>query len=98
MRERHRKIRDILATLDIIYVILGISVVGMFITIFVSPEKYEMLFPFIFFLSGILNFISSFTYFSRAYKGKRQILLGLTTGVFGLVLFVVCIMSVVSLV
>jgi len=81
--------------MDGLHLILGITIVIMSIVCFMNPEEYEILFTMIFLLASVLN-LSNGVYKIKNADNKRSLKLsGALEFLFGMVLFILAIISAV---
>ena len=83
--------------LDMIHIVTGVLIVGLAVLAFLNPEDNMILFPVIFLLAGVLNFLNGLERFrlGRGQKKKRAsgaVLMGV-----GIVLLLLCVISAVTI-
>jgi hypothetical protein len=81
--------------IDGLYLILGISIVIMSVVCFMDPEEYELLFTIIFLLASVLNIGNGVCKIKNDDNKRTVKLSGALEFIFGIVLFILAIISVV---
>lgn len=83
--------------LDITHIVIGVLIVSMAFFAFLSPDRYQFLFPLIFLLAAALNLISGcflLKMYPRMKKKKASAVLYLIVGFLITVLFLVSAVSI----
>ncbi|MCQ2401032.1 MAG: hypothetical protein MJ059_03810 [Lachnospiraceae bacterium] len=83
--------------IDLVHIILGTATIVLAVLAVVNPEKNRALFPVIFFMASVINFVSAwfnFKMFPRMKKKRVSAFLYLFTGVLIFLLFVVSAVSI----
>lgn len=83
--------------IDLIHIVFGSATIILAVLAITDPDKYRMLFPIIFFMASIINFVSAwfnFKMFPRMKKKRVSAFLYLFTGVLILLLFAVSAASI----
>ncbi|MDO4438416.1 MAG: hypothetical protein Q4B86_03090 [Eubacteriales bacterium] len=83
--------------LDVSHIVIGIAVVIMAFFAFVSPDRYMIFFPVIFFLSSVLNIMTGWFYIKMYPRVKKKKTLGTFYIIVGLIILVLCIISAISI-
>ena len=83
--------------IDLVHIVLGSATIVLAVFAITNPEKNRVLFPVIFFMASIINFVSSwfnFKMFPRMKKKRVSAILYLFTGVLIFLLFVISAVSI----
>ncbi len=95
-RNRHSP-RKLGTILDVTHIMIGICVVLMAIFAFFDPERYMFLFPIIFFLAALLNFLTGWFYIRMFPRIRKKKAAGVMYIVISVVIAVLCILSAVAI-
>lgn len=96
-QERKRGSRAPAFVLDVVHVVIGILVVVLAILAFLNPEDNMILFPVIFLLASILNFINGIDRYQNGRGQRKTQLSGMVLMAVGVVLLLLCIISAVTI-
>ena len=83
--------------LDAAHIAIGICVVLMAIFAFFDPERYMYLFPLIFLLASVLNFLTGWFYISMYPRVRKKKAAGSLYMVIGTITALLCIISAVAI-
>ncbi len=83
--------------LDVIHLVIGILIVVLGFLSFLNPEKYQLLFPLIFFLAGGLNGVSGVFALKTPGRDKKKFRAGLLHMLAALLLTALGVLSAVSI-
>ena len=89
--------RDMIFAMDMLHLIIGILVVILAVMAFLSPEEHMLFFPVIFFLASILNFVSGIHSIKMSGRDNKRRLGGWIYCILGLLLFIITIISAISI-
>lgn len=95
--ESRRKVRGTTMALDTMHIVIGIAVVIMAAISFVNPEEYMFFFPVIFLLAAFLNLVTGNYKRKRSKRNQKQKISAVCQMVFGGALFVLAVISAVSI-
>lgn len=87
LQEGRRNSRNGSLAVDLLHIGLGIVIVALAVVLFLAPEEHLSLFPAIFFLAGLLNFINGICKFKLRLRQKMRKGAGLLEFLLGLLLF-----------
>ncbi len=76
IQEKKRNPRNTAAMLDGLHIVIGILVVICAVLAFVSPSKNNFLFPVIFWLAAVLNFVNGWSRLQSGGKHNRKKMAG----------------------
>lgn len=96
-QEKKRTRRTYAFALDMIHIIIGILIVVLSVLAFLNPEDNMILFPIIFLLAAILNFLNGFERFHNSRGQKKKRTSGMTLMIIGAALFLLCIISTITI-
>ncbi|MDO4266762.1 MAG: hypothetical protein Q4C63_09935 [Eubacteriales bacterium] len=83
--------------LDWIHIVTGVTVVILAVLAFTNPSENMILFPIIFFMASVLNLTTGWFYLKMYPRMKKKRASGAGYLILGALLFVLCIISAVSL-
>lgn len=96
LRGRRKSPRNTTLLLDWLHIIIGVLVVVMAVIAFINPENNRILFPIIFFLAAVLNSVNGIYRCRQSGRDKSKKLLALGLLAVALFLFVVSVVSAIS--
>lgn len=97
IQENKKGRRQMYAALDVFHIVVGVLIVLFAVLAFLNPEKYQILFPVIFFLASVLNFANGYDRFHRNRGRKKQKTVGTALIVLGTGLFLLCVLSALTI-
>ncbi|MEG0369029.1 MAG: DUF6637 family protein [Hungatella sp.] len=96
-QDRRRTPKNATLIMDWIHIVIGVLIVLMALIAFLNPEENQLLFPLIFLLAAILNLLNGVYRFRRSGHEKKKKALGIGQLVIALFLFLMVIISTVSI-
>lgn len=96
-QEKHRSPRNVTLIMDWVHIIFGVFIVLMGIFAFLNPEGNMILFPFIFLLAAILNFLNGMYYYRQSGRSRKKKAAAVGQLVIAILLFGVAVISAVSI-
>lgn len=95
--EKKRNPRNAVLMLDLLHIAVGILVVICAVLAFLNPEKNQFLFPVIFWLAALLNGVSGWSRLKSGGRDRKKKIGGIALCVLGGVLFLIGVLSAVSI-
>lgn len=92
-----RNLRNASMIVDLIHVAVGVLVVVLAVVSFLNPEDHLLMFPAIFFLAGVLNFINGIYKIRLNKRKKNKKAAGVINLFLGGLLFALTVISAVSI-
>lgn len=83
--------------LDLAHIAIGLLVIVMAFFAFVNPERYQFLFPVIFFFAAALNLLTGWFLLKMYPRLKKKRVSGIGYIIMGLLILVLCIVSAISI-
>ncbi|MEG2350912.1 MAG: DUF6637 family protein [Hungatella sp.] len=96
-QDRRRTPKNTTLIMDWIHIVIGVLIVLMALIAFLNPEENQLLFPLIFLLAAILNLLNGVYRFRQSGHEKKKKALGIGQLVIALFLFLMVIISTVSI-
>ena len=96
-QEKKKNPRNTAMFLDLLHIAVGILVVVCAVLAFLNPDAYQILFPVIFWLAGLLNGVNGWTTLQAGGRDKKKKFSGILQCVLAAVLFLIGVMSAVSI-
>ncbi|MEG7530610.1 MAG: DUF6637 family protein [Hungatella sp.] len=96
-QDRRRTPKNTTLIMDWIHIVIGVLIVLMAMIAFLNPEENQLLFPLIFLLAAILNLLNGVYRFRQSGHEKKKKALGIGQLVIALFLFLMVIISTVSI-
>ncbi len=83
--------------LDLIHIVIGLAVVVLAVISFLNPNGHLTLFPIIFVLAAILNYVNGYFRISQSGRNKKKKVSGILLFLLGTALTLLAVISAVSL-
>lgn len=83
--------------LDLIHIVIGLAIVVMAVISFLNPDTHLTLFPVIFFLAAVLNFVNGYFKIDQSGRSKKKKVSGILLFFTGLCLTALAVLSAISL-
>lgn len=83
--------------IDMAHIIIGALIMFMACFAILRPARYMILFPIIFLLASVLGFFNAWFLFSAYRRNPKKKAAGMVYAVFGLLLFVLFVVSAISI-
>lgn len=83
--------------LDAAHIAIGICVVVMSIFAFFNPGRYMFLFPIIFFLAAVLNFLTGWFYLRMYPRVRKKKAAGMMYMIIAVVISILCVISAIAI-
>lgn len=83
--------------LDLIHIVIGLAVVVLAVISFLNPNGHLTLFPIIFVLAAILNYVNGYFRISQSGRNKKKKVSGILLLLLGTALTLLAVISAVSL-
>ena len=83
--------------LDLIHIVIGIAIVMLSVISFLNPNGHLTLFPVIFFLAAVLNYVNGYFRINQSGRDKKKKIGGVLLLLLGTGLTVLAVVSAVSL-
>lgn len=96
-QEKKKNPRNAAVILDLLHIVVGILVVICAVMAFLNPDRYQILFPVIFWLAALLSGVNGFARLQSGGRDKRRQAAGILQCLLAAGLFVVGFMSAVSI-
>ncbi len=94
LQEKRKKSANIAFALDMLHIVVGILIV---ILAFLNPDENRILFPVIFLLAAVLNFANGYDRYRRGRGRKHLRIGGMILMAVGAGLFLLCIVSTLTI-
>ena len=96
VHDRKRNPRGTAAMIDVLHIVVGVLVVICSVLAFVDPEKHGFLFPVIFWLAAALNGVTGWSSLQAGVRSKKKKAAAIALWVLAFLLFVIGLLSAVS--
>ena len=83
--------------LDLVHIVIGLAIVVLPVISFLNPNGHLTLFPVIFILAAILNYVNGYFRISQSGRNKKKKLSGILLVILGAALTALAVISAVSL-
>ena len=97
LQEKRKNGRNSTFGLDILHIVVGILIVIFAVLAFLKPDENRILFPAIFLLASILNFVNGYDRFQKGRGRKKQRMSGAVLMSAGVGLFLLCVLSALTI-
>lgn len=97
MQERGRNFRNASMIVDFVHIAVGILIVVLSVISFWNPQDHMAMLPVIFFLAGVLNLVNGIYKVRLSGREKKKKASGMVVLLFGILLFVLTVISAVSI-
>lgn len=96
-QEKKKNPRNTAMMLDMLHIVVGVLVVACTVLAFVNPERNSFLFPVIFWLAALLNGVNGWSRFQNGGRDKRKKAGAAVLWAAAALLFVIGLLSAVSI-
>lgn len=96
-QEKKSNPRNTAMMLDLLHISVGILVVICAVLAFLNPDTYQILFPVIFWLAGLLNAVNGWTVWQNGGRDKKKKAAGILQCAMAVILLLIGVVSAVSI-
>ena len=97
IQDKRRNLRGEAMMLDLLHIVLGILAVVCEVLAFLDPERYQILFPVIFWMAGLLNGVSGWYRLKNSGRDKKRRISGIFLCVLAGLLVLIGIVSAITI-
>ena len=97
IQDKRRNLRGEAMMLDLLHIVVGILAVVCEVLAFLDPERYQILFPVIFWMAGLLNGVSGWYKLKNSKRDKKRKMGGIFLCVLAGVLVLIGIVSAITI-